>query len=107
MRVNQTNSNQVQGTETKRTGKADKAQDNRAAAAAKGGESAKSSDAVKSDISSRAKDSAKARAVATSAPDVREDKIAELKRRIADGNYKVDAGAVADRMVNEHLAELG
>ncbi len=103
MRVNQTNSNQVQGTETKRTGKTD----GKAAAAAKGGEQAKSSDAVKSDISAKGKEFAKAKAEAASAPDVREDKIAELKRRIAEGSYKVDANAVADRMVNEHLAELG
>jgi negative regulator of flagellin synthesis FlgM len=58
---------------------------------------------VKADISSRSKEFANAKAVANSAPDVRADKIAELKRRIADKSYKVDSAAVADKLVDEHL----
>ncbi len=58
---------------------------------------------VKTDISSKSKDFAHAKAVANDAPDVRADKIAELKRRIADKSYKVDSAAVADKLVDEHL----
>ena len=55
------------------------------------------------EISARARDMSKAKELATSAPDVREEKIAELKKRIAAGSYNVDSHAVADRMVDEHL----
>ncbi len=58
----------------------------------------------KAEISSRAKDSAKAHLVASTTPDVREDKVAELKRKIAEGSYKIDADAVADKMIREHSA---
>jgi len=107
MRVSQTNNNQVQGTEARRTGKAggapnatDGSEGHKADRSAVAGDAG----AVKSEISTRGKDIANASALAKAAPDSREDKIAELKRRIADGSYKVDANAVADRMVNEHLA---
>jgi len=82
MRVNQTNGNQVQGTETKRTGKAGQAPETKGSQPATGGDAARGSDAVKSDLSSKGKEFARARAVAGGAPDVREDKIAELKKRI-------------------------
>ena len=103
MRVNQTGSNQVASTDTKRTGKtggSSNAQD----AGKSGNAAASDSGAVKADISSRGKEIASARSAALAAPDTREDKIAELKKRIAEGSYKVDANAVADRMVNDHLA---
>jgi len=58
---------------------------------------------VKAEISNKSREFANAKAVATSAPDVRADKIAELKRRIADKSYKVDNVAVADKLVDEHL----
>lgn len=60
--------------------------------------------AASSEISGKAKEAAKAKSVATATPDVREDKIAALKARIADGSYKVDSKAIADKMVDEHLA---
>jgi len=80
---------------------------------ASGEKDAKSSDRVsgteiegdtRPEISSKARELASAKAVATSAPDVREAKIAELKERIAAGKYNVDPKAVADRMVDEHLS---
>jgi flagellar biosynthesis anti-sigma factor FlgM len=58
---------------------------------------------VKTEISSKSKEFANAKALANSAPDVRADKIAELKRRIADKSYKVDSAAVADKLVDDHL----
>jgi negative regulator of flagellin synthesis FlgM len=65
------------------------------------------SGAVNAEISDKGKEFAKAKAAASAAPDVREEKIAALKARIADGKYKVDADAVADRMVDEHLKMSG
>lgn len=58
---------------------------------------------VKTEISSKSKEFANAKAVANGAPDVRAEKIAELKRRIAESSYKVDNEAVADKLVDEHL----
>lgn len=56
------------------------------------------------EISGKARELAQAKEVASGAPDVREEKIAKLKEMIANGKYKVDAHAVADRMVDEHLS---
>ncbi len=56
------------------------------------------------EISSKAKDAAKAHVVAATTPDVREDRVAELKRKIAEGTYKVDSDAIADKMIREHSA---
>jgi negative regulator of flagellin synthesis FlgM len=55
-------------------------------------------------ISTRAKEAAKAKEVASSAPDVDEAKVARLKAAIEGGTYRVDADKVADRLVDEHLA---
>jgi negative regulator of flagellin synthesis FlgM len=66
-------------------------------------ESTSSESAIKPDISARAREFSKAKEIATGAPDVREEKIAELKRRIAEGKYSVDGDKVADRMVNDHM----
>ena len=104
MRVNQTSNNQVQDANAHRTGKAGNAQQARDGKRTDTAGATDSTVAVKPEISARGKDIAHASAIASAAPDVREDKIAELKKRIAEGSYKVDANAVADRLVNEHLA---
>lgn len=104
MRVNQTGSNSVQNADAsssaKKTGRAGKAE---GAQKTGGASQAAAAGDVNSDISSKGKEFAKAKAVAAETPDVREEKIAELKRRIAAGKYKVDADAVAGKMVDEHL----
>lgn len=119
MRVNQSGNNPVQNTEAhaaKRGGRAGKAQDARESSDAsessevKGDPNAlaaRTSSDVKADLSARGKEFARAKAAASGAPDVREEKIAELKRRIAAGKYNVDSDAVADKMVNEHLSMSG
>jgi negative regulator of flagellin synthesis FlgM len=85
----------------KRTGKASSEQsskaNDRASSAPIEGDS-------RPEISSKARELATAKAAASAAPDVREAKIAELKERIAAGKYNVDAKAVADRMVDDHLS---
>jgi negative regulator of flagellin synthesis FlgM len=65
------------------------------------------SGSVRAEVSARAKEMATAHQAAKSAPDVREDKIEALKRQIAEGRYKVDADAVAERMLNDHMLMPG
>ena len=40
-------------------------------------------------------------------PDVRHDKVAELKSRIQNGSYKVDTQKVADKLIEESPFEFG
>ncbi len=51
----------------------------------------------------------KAFSIAKGAPEVREDRVSDIRARIANGTYDVDAGKVADSMMREavieHLAE--
>ena len=60
----------------------------------------------KVDISSRAKDIQLAKTVINSLPDIREDKVQELKTQIDQGNYKVDSGKIAEKMVRESLIDI-
>jgi len=57
----------------------------------------------------RAEASAKAFDIARNTPDVREDRVAMLKKQIDEGSYKIDSGKIADGMMREairdHLAE--
>src|SRR5688500_2783765 len=102
MRVNQQGNNPVQGSEVSGA-----KQSGRAKHSEKGGnvqESGKTAHrGASAEISSKGREFAQAKSVAAGAPDIREDKVADLKRRISEGNYKVDTHAVADRMVDDHL----
>ena len=110
MKVNQSGNSPVQNAETSGTRNTGKASGPHAAKNSKSkvdtAKSEKTSDA-KVDVSQRGKESARAKKIATDTPDVRDERVAELKRRIESGNYKVDANAVADRMVDEHLRTSG
>ena len=55
------------------------------------------------EVSDRAREMSQANDIASSTPDIREAKIAELKRRIAAKQYNVKPEDVADKMVDEHL----
>jgi negative regulator of flagellin synthesis FlgM len=57
------------------------------------------------DISAKAKDFQRIRQILDQIPDVREEKIQELKDRIESGNYVVDSGKVAAKMVGESLID--
>lgn len=59
--------------------------------------------AVRFDLSPRAQDMKKIKAIATSAPEVDEAKVAKFQKLIDDGKYKIDAQAIADKMVDEQL----
>lgn len=54
-------------------------------------------------ISDDAKLMQKATEMAHSAPDVRADRVAALRAQIDSGTYHIDAGAIADRLLTEHL----
>jgi negative regulator of flagellin synthesis FlgM len=55
------------------------------------------------EFSPRAQQFQKAKEAALNAPDVNREKVERLKKMVQDGTYKVDADAVADRMLSEHL----
>jgi negative regulator of flagellin synthesis FlgM len=104
-RVGNPGANAVQGSEAQKSSRAGKANAAADKAKAEGNSSAAAASGdSQTTISSKGRDAAKAMAAANSAPDVREEKIAELKRRIAAGKYQVDPKAVADKMVDEHLS---
>ena len=39
-------------------------------------------------------------------PDVRQDKVAKLRKQIEQGSYKVDADRIAERMLEEALKDI-
>ena len=57
-------------------------------------------------LSTASKEAQTAREIIASEPDVREDKVAELKKRIESGNYAVDNKAVADKIVDSFIDEI-
>lgn len=59
--------------------------------------------AAKVDLSPRAQDMKKIKEIAMAEPPVNADRVAHFQKLIDEGKYKVDAKAVADRMVDEQL----
>ncbi len=57
-------------------------------------------------ISQASKELRLANETIASAPDVREDKVAEIRDKIESGNYRIDNNAVADKMVGSFIDEL-
>jgi len=57
-------------------------------------------------LSTASKEARTAREIISSEPDVREDKVSELKEKIESGKYIIDHKAVADKMVNSFLDEI-
>ena len=55
------------------------------------------------DVSERAQMMQKAKDLASRPDTVDEAKVARLQKLIDDGKYKIDADAIADRLVDEHL----
>lgn len=52
------------------------------------------------ELSARARELHDALRLARAAPDVRTDLVDDIRHRIADGRYDVDAGATAQRMID-------
>jgi negative regulator of flagellin synthesis FlgM len=59
-------------------------------------------DSARVDLSARAQDIKKAKELATPEDGVDEAKVARLQALIDGGKYKVDAEAIADRLLDEH-----
>ncbi len=62
-------------------------------------------DAAAVQISPKAKEMSLARAVMDQTPDVREDKVAHFKKLIEAGQYKPDAGRIADGILGEAIKD--
>jgi negative regulator of flagellin synthesis FlgM len=57
-------------------------------------------------ISGKSREMARAAEVASGASDVRAEKISEIKERVDNNQYEVDADKVAHKMIVEFLGEL-
>ena len=68
-----------------------------------GADPAEINSAAKVDLSQRAQDMKKIKEIAMATPEVNAEKVAKFQKLIDEGKYKVDAKAVADRMVDEYL----
>ena len=44
--------------------------------------------------------------IISSEPDIREDKVSELKQKIEFGTYTIDNNAVADKLINSFIDEI-
>ena len=44
--------------------------------------------------------------IISSEPDIREDKVSELKQKIESGKYTIDNNAVADKLVDSFIDEI-
>lgn len=60
-------------------------------------------DAAKVEVSSRGQEAQKIKELAMNAPDVDMAKVEKFRALIDSGQYKVDAKAIADKMVDDHL----
>ncbi len=109
MRVTQSPNPSIQSTQTSQSESAKKSEQTQKARSRSATEVYKdaagtAAGSAKTDISAKGRELATARSVATSTPDVREDRVAELKKRIAEGKYEVDSNRIADKLVNEHMS---
>ena len=56
-------------------------------------------------FSSQARELLEARRLLAGMPDVREEKVAEVKARIDGGRYRIDSEAIAEKMIRELFPE--
>lgn len=57
-------------------------------------------------LSQASKEAQKIEEIVSSEPEIREDKVAALKKKIESGNYKIDHKAVAEKLVDSFVDEL-
>lgn len=62
-----------------------------------------SAEASKVAVSQRAQEAKKIKEMALAAPDVDQAKVDKFTKLIAEGKYKIDSAAVADKMVDDEL----
>ena len=106
MRINPTNSSPVQSSETSGAKKSEKIKSGPYEGKVNEAVS-KKTESASAEISSKAKDMAQAKQVASDSPDVREAKIAELREKIQNKKYNVSSEQIADRLVDDHIRMTG
>jgi len=57
-------------------------------------------------LSPALKEAQLAKEIIASEPDIREDKVSELKQKIESGTYTIDNTAVADKLVDSFIDEM-
>ncbi len=60
----------------------------------------------KVDISDRAREFNQIKGIVAGSPEVREEKVQELQRRIDNGSYRVSAEDIMKKMVGENLLDI-
>jgi negative regulator of flagellin synthesis FlgM len=60
----------------------------------------------KVDLSTRAKDIQRIKQIVDQTPDIREEKVMELKRQIDNGKYEINTDKIAEKMVGESLIDI-
>ncbi len=60
----------------------------------------------KVDISNQAKEYGQIKGIVDGSPEIREEKIQELQRRIDNGSYRVPAEDILKKMVGENLLDI-
>ncbi|MCB0368089.1 MAG: flagellar biosynthesis anti-sigma factor FlgM [Bdellovibrionales bacterium] len=92
------------------SGKAEKSSESKESKGLRSSDKSSSSsaagDATKIILSDRAQEARKIKELAMSAPDVDQAKVDKFRKLIDEGKYKVDAKAVADKMVDDELSIL-
>lgn len=72
-------------------------------AAAKAADQTKNNLSNELKISNQARVFAQAKEIAQKTPDVNQDKVQRIKQMVQEGKYKVDAEALADKMLKEEI----
>jgi negative regulator of flagellin synthesis FlgM len=60
----------------------------------------------KVELSPQSKEMGKINDLLQTVPDIRTDRVLELKKVIQDGQYKIDSEQVAEKMLNESLLDI-
>ncbi len=84
-----------------------KSQDTGAAGALKDLANSEAAQSTRVDLSERSQDIRQIRDLAKASPDIDQAKVEKFQKLIDAGKYKIDAKAVADKMVDEQLMSAG
>jgi negative regulator of flagellin synthesis FlgM len=96
----------VKGTKPYETDSAKRTKNDKAAKTGDGaGAASESSGADKVRISDRSREIARVRELALASPDIRAEKVAEVKARYDSGDYEVDPDKVADALLRGTIDE--
>jgi negative regulator of flagellin synthesis FlgM len=57
-------------------------------------------------LSTKSKEMQLVKSAVADAPDVREQKVAQIKQAIADGQYKIDPKKIADKFIGSLISEV-